>query len=49
MKLRYTKKAAEELAEVLDYIAMRSPQGERAVGARIRNMIALLLQFPTAG
>jgi plasmid stabilization system protein ParE len=49
VKLRYTKRAAKELAEVLDYIALRSAQGERSVSARIRDMIALLLQFLTAG
>jgi plasmid stabilization system protein ParE len=49
VKLRYTKKAARELAEILDYIALHSSQGEMSVGRRIREMIDLLMQFPTAG
>jgi toxin ParE1/3/4 len=49
VKLRYTQKAAQELSEVLDEIALHSPQGGRSVGARIQTMIELLRQFPTAG
>lgn len=49
VKLRYTKKAAEELADILDYIAAHSLQGEQSVKRRLRDMIDLLLQYPTAG
>ncbi len=45
MNLRYTKKAAEGLAEILDYIALQSPVGGRSVSVRIRDMINLLLDF----
>jgi len=49
VNLRYTRKAAQELADILDYIAAHSPQGQHAVSLRLRDMIELLRQFPTAG
>ena len=49
MKLRYTRKAASELAEVLAYIDERSPQGARRVKASIEATIDLLLQHPYSG
>jgi plasmid stabilization system protein ParE len=49
LRLRYTLRAAVELADVLDYIAARSPQGARRVQERIRVMTSLLLQHPYAG
>lgn len=49
MKLRYTRKAARELSDILEYISLNSPQGGRVVGGRIGEMIELLSHFPTAG
>ena len=49
MKLRYTRAAVTELAEVLDYIAERSPQAARSIHARIQAISDLLLQHPRAG
>jgi toxin ParE1/3/4 len=49
VKLRYTPRANAELAEVLDYIAERSPQGARRVQMRIQAMTHLLLQYPYVG
>ncbi len=49
MKLRYTRRAADELAKVLDYIDERSPQGANRVKLRILEMTTLLLQHPQVG
>ena len=49
MKLRYTRRAAAELDNVLSYIDEHSPQGARNVKTRIQEMIALLLLHPQAG
>jgi toxin ParE1/3/4 len=49
VKLRYPRKAAAELADILDYIAAKSPQGERSVSLRIQQMVALLAQYPDVG
>ena len=49
MRLRYTRRAAAELDEVLAYIEARSPQGARRVQARIQVIIDLLLKHPRAG
>lgn len=49
MRLRYTKPALAELADILEYIAARSPLGERNVQARIKQIVQLLVQFPRAG
>jgi toxin ParE1/3/4 len=49
VKLRYTRRAAAELDEVLAYIEDRSPLGARHVQARIQTIIDLLLQHPHAG
>ena len=49
MRLRYTRRAAAELDEVLAYIEARSPQGAHRVQARIPVVINLLLRHPLAG
>ncbi len=49
MRLRYTLTALADLDEVLDYIALRSPQGARRVQLRIKNIIDLLLLHPQIG
>ncbi len=49
MKLRYTPRGAAELADVLDFIGQRSPQGALNVKRRVQATISLLLQYPEAG
>jgi toxin ParE1/3/4 len=49
LNLRYTPKALAELADILAYIAERSPQGARNVQARIQAITALLVQHPYSG
>jgi toxin ParE1/3/4 len=49
LNLRYTPKALAELADILAYIAERSPQGARNVQARIEAITTLLRQYPLAG
>jgi toxin ParE1/3/4 len=49
VKLRYTRRAATELSEVLDHIEQRSPLGAHRVQARIQTIINLLLRHPHAG
>ena len=49
MRLRYTSPALGDLAEILDYVAARSPKGSRNVQARIKQITEFLLQFPRAG
>jgi toxin ParE1/3/4 len=49
LNLRYTPKALAELADILAYLAERSPQGARNVQARIQAITALLVQYPLSG
>jgi plasmid stabilization system protein ParE len=49
LNLRYTPKALAELADILAYIAERSPQGAHKVQARIQAVTNLLLQYPLSG
>ena len=49
MNLRYTPKALAELADILAYVAERSPQGARKVQARMQAITALLAQYPHCG
>jgi toxin ParE1/3/4 len=49
LRLRYTRRGATELDEVLRAIAEQSPQGSQNVQRRIQTFIALLLQHPFAG
>jgi toxin ParE1/3/4 len=49
LNLRYTPNALAELADILAYVAERSPQGARNVQARIQAITTLLLQYPLSG
>ena len=49
MKLRYTLPALAGLDQILDYIAVRSPQGARNVQARLQAIVDLLLRHPYVG
>jgi plasmid stabilization system protein ParE len=49
VKLRYTRRAAAELEDVLSYVKEQSPLGARRVQARIQAITDLLLQHPKVG
>jgi toxin ParE1/3/4 len=49
MKLRYTKRAAQQIDKALDYVAERSPQGAAHVRERILAVGTLLQLHPYAG
>ncbi len=49
MKLRYTRRAAAELEEVLAHIEERSPIGADHMQVRIKGIIDLLLRHPHVG
>lgn len=49
VRLRYTRPALADLEEILEYIALHSPQGSRRVQARIQAIIDLLLLHPLIG
>jgi toxin ParE1/3/4 len=49
VRLRYTRPALADLDEVLEYIAIHSPQAARRVQARIQMVIELLLLHPHIG
>ena len=49
MKLLVSRGAARQLAEILDYIEVGSPQGALNVQRRIQTVMKLLLQYPGAG
>ena len=49
MKIRYTRRALRQLAEILDYIDARSPQGANNVKRRLQAVIDLLAEHPNSG
>lgn len=49
MKVRYTRRALRQLAEILDYVDARSPQGADNVKRRLQAVIDLLAQHPNSG
>jgi toxin ParE1/3/4 len=49
VRLRYTRKAAKELDQVLSYIEGRSLGGARHVEARIQAAIDLIAAYPQSG
>ncbi|WP_334370350.1 type II toxin-antitoxin system RelE/ParE family toxin [Bradyrhizobium sp. AZCC 1719] len=49
MKVRYTRRALRQLAEILDYIDARSPQGADNVKRRLQAVIELLADHPNSG
>ena len=49
MTLRYTRKAAFQLEDILSHIVGRSPSGAARLLARIEEIELLLLQFPRSG
>ena len=49
MKVRYTRRALRQLAEILGYIDARSPRGADDVKRRIQVVIGLLADHPDSG
>lgn len=49
MKVRYTRRAIRQLAEILDYVDARSPQGAENIKRRLQAMIDLLADHPNSG
>ena len=49
MKVRYTRRALRQLAEILGYIDTRSPQGADNVKRRLQVVIDLLADHPNSG
>ena len=49
MKLRYPKRALEQIDKALGYVAERSPSGAAKIEARISAMLALAQIQPHAG
>lgn len=49
MKLRYTRKAAQELRDILADISEDSPLGARRVRSRIKSATSLVTGFPLSG
>ena len=49
MRVRYTLPALADLADILDYLAPRSPQGAGRVQSRIKSFIDLLPAYPLIG
>src|SRR4051794_13616209 len=49
VKVRYTRRALRQIADILDYIEARSPQGADNVKRRLQAVIGLLAVHPEAG
>ena len=49
MKLRFTRRSRRHLDAIAEYIADRNPDAARRVGGRIREVIALVGEFPLIG
>jgi plasmid stabilization system protein ParE len=49
MKLRFTPRAAQDLAEIADYIIQHSPQAALRVRAAILESLESLILFPHVG
>jgi plasmid stabilization system protein ParE len=49
VKVRYTRRALQQLIEILDYIDGRSPQGAEKVKRRLQAAIDRLAEHPNSG
>lgn len=49
VKVRFTRRALRQMAEILDYIESQSPQGAETVKRRLQAGIGLLADHPDAG
>jgi toxin ParE1/3/4 len=49
VKVRYTRRALQQLTEILDYIDDRSPQGAEKVKRRLQATIGRRAEHPNSG
>jgi toxin ParE1/3/4 len=49
MKLRFTRRAVDNIAELADYIRSRNPEAAQAIRAAIYDSLQNLLLFPNVG
>jgi toxin ParE1/3/4 len=49
MKLRFTRRATQDLADIGNYLQSRSPGGAANVRAAILDSLQILTEFPSAG
>ena len=49
MKLRFTRRAVQDLADIASYLRSRSPRGAANVRAAIFDSLQILSEFPFAG
>ena len=49
MRLRYTRRATDQLARLLGDLESHSPLGAASVSGRLADITMLLLQFPQVG
>jgi toxin ParE1/3/4 len=49
LKLRFTKRAARQIEEFIDAVALESPQGARSVRERMQSITTLLIEQPHIG
>jgi toxin ParE1/3/4 len=49
VKLRFTRRSRRHLGAIAEYIAERNPNAAQRVGERIREVAALLGEFPFVG
>lgn len=49
MKLRFSRRAVRQIEEIIDAIALESPQGARRVRERMQAITTLLIEHPHIG
>jgi len=49
MKLRFTRRATQDLTDIADYLRQRNPQGARRVRTAILESLQALVLFPLIG
>ncbi len=49
MRVRWTRPAVQQLADIGSYIAERDPKAAERVEVRLREAVQLLARFPAAG
>jgi toxin ParE1/3/4 len=49
VKLRFTKRAVRQIQEIIDAVALESPQGARRVRERMQSITTLLIEHPHIG
>jgi toxin ParE1/3/4 len=49
MRIRYTPRALDDIADILNYLERQSPQGARNVARAMYKTVELIGQFPQSG